>query len=156
MVGILKEVTSMTDPVTVGTIAASVFAMASEALVKGAVGEAVKDAYAMLKANVVEWAADDAEALANAPRSPGRKAVLAEAIDERSGADRAAITQLVRVLADELERAPPTGMVLRDLEDVQTRIKALVVESGTGVVVKKQRGGTIDVGEVRVGRSPGK
>ena len=36
----------MSDPVTIGVLAASVLAMAGEAVVKSSVGEVVKDAYA--------------------------------------------------------------------------------------------------------------
>jgi len=39
----------MTDPVTIGTLAASALALAGDETVKGFVGETVKDAYKTLR-----------------------------------------------------------------------------------------------------------
>ena len=47
----------MTDPVTIGTLAASALAMAGDETVKSFVGEAVKDAYKKLKDKIAHWAA---------------------------------------------------------------------------------------------------
>lgn len=146
----------MPDPITVGTIAAWVFAQASEAVVKDGVGEVVKDAYAKLKAKIASWASSDVEALASSPTSPGRRAVLAEAIDALPEIDRDAVAQLVAVLATELERNGPVGVVLTDLKDVQTHIRRLRVTSGTGTVLRQAEGGTIHIDEITVGPSPGK
>ena len=53
----------MADPVTIGVLTASALAMAGEAALKGAVGEAAKDAYKALKNRVARWAGSDVEAL---------------------------------------------------------------------------------------------
>jgi hypothetical protein len=45
----------MSDPVTIGTLAASVLAMAAEAVFKSSVGEVVKDAYKNLKERIEAW-----------------------------------------------------------------------------------------------------
>ena len=42
----------MSDPVTIGALAASALAMAADAALKGAVGEAVKDGYKVLKEKI--------------------------------------------------------------------------------------------------------
>jgi hypothetical protein len=48
----------MVDPVTVGSLVAGALGMTAEALLKGAVGEAVKDGYNALKekVKVSQWA----------------------------------------------------------------------------------------------------
>jgi len=56
---------SMSDPVTIGVLTASALAMAAEAVVKIAVGEAVKDAYKALKDKVAVWIGGDVEALSD-------------------------------------------------------------------------------------------
>jgi hypothetical protein len=56
----------MTDPVTIGTLAASALAIAAEAVVKSSVGEVVKDAYAKLKDKLATWARGDVDALEDA------------------------------------------------------------------------------------------
>jgi hypothetical protein len=68
----------MSDPVTVGAMASLVLRMASEAVVKGVVGEAVKDAYKALKQRIAHWAAGDVEALASCnARLDGRQRLYA-------------------------------------------------------------------------------
>jgi hypothetical protein len=74
-------------------LAASVLAMAVEAVVKSGVGEVVKDAYTALKEKVATWARGDIEALAKTPTSTSRQVVIAEEIDRQSPEDRAAVTR---------------------------------------------------------------
>ena len=74
----------MSDPATIGVLAASALAMAAEAVVKSSVGEVVKDAYKALKDKVALWICGDVEALEKTPASPSRQAVIAEEIDRRS------------------------------------------------------------------------
>jgi NAD(P)H-dependent flavin oxidoreductase YrpB (nitropropane dioxygenase family) len=47
----------LSDPVTIGALAASVLAMAAEEVVKTGVGETVKDAYKALKTKIAVWPA---------------------------------------------------------------------------------------------------
>ncbi len=46
----------MPDPVTAGALVAWALGLGGEAIVKGAVGEAVKDAYQALRAKISTWA----------------------------------------------------------------------------------------------------
>jgi hypothetical protein len=71
----------MTDSETIGTLAASAFAIASDEAVKGFVGEAVKDAYKALKNKIAHWAGADIDALEKVPASVARQSVVAEAVD---------------------------------------------------------------------------
>ena len=52
----------MADPITTGVLAATALSMAAEAMLKGAVGEAAKDAYKSLKNKVAGWTGNDVEA----------------------------------------------------------------------------------------------
>ena len=60
----------MVDPVTVGGLVASALGMAGDAIVKGAVGEAVKDIYKALN-SILASAGPEVEAMEKAPTSPG-------------------------------------------------------------------------------------
>jgi hypothetical protein len=67
-------------------------------VLKGTVGEAVKDAYKALKGKIAHWAGLDVEALESAPASKARRDVIAEIIDSRSVDELAE----VRALAERL------------------------------------------------------
>jgi hypothetical protein len=53
----------MVDPVTVGSLVAGALSMTAEAVLKGTVGEAVKDGYKALKEKVSHWASGEVTAL---------------------------------------------------------------------------------------------
>jgi hypothetical protein len=53
----------MVDPVTVGSLVAGALSMTAEEVLKGAVGEAVKDGYKALKEKVSHWASGEVTAL---------------------------------------------------------------------------------------------
>ena len=57
----------MADPVTVGVLVSWALGLAGEAIIKGATGEAVKDAYQALKGKLSGWAAGDVGELEKAP-----------------------------------------------------------------------------------------
>ena len=59
----------MADPITIGALVATALSMAAEATLKGAVGEAAKDAYKKLKDAVARWTGNDVEALEKNPTS---------------------------------------------------------------------------------------
>jgi hypothetical protein len=100
----------MADPVTIGVLAATALSLAAQQVVKGAVGEAVKDAYAALKDRVARWAGDDVKALEKNPASEGRKAVLAEQVNEQPESEQEAVkalaTTLMQVLKQEGAKVP--------------------------------------------------
>jgi hypothetical protein len=127
--------TRMSDPVTIGTLAASVLAMAAEAVVKSGVGEVVKDAYKALKEKVAIWARGDIEALAKTPTSTSRQVVIAEEIDRQSPEDQADIQKLAIALNDALRnaaRAGPIGIDIGRLEAARVQLAAINVTEGVG------------------------
>ena len=66
------------QPVTLGALVASALAMGAEAAMKGAVGEAGKEAYQTLKRKIAQWAGQDLDLLEIDPASKGRQTVVAE------------------------------------------------------------------------------
>jgi hypothetical protein len=122
------------DPVSVGTLAAAALGMGGEAIVKGAVGEVVKDAYKALKNKVAAWASNDVEALANAPASAGRRAVVAEAIDAQSAEQQAEARALAqRLIAALKEASGPIGMDIGQLDALAVKLGSITVTEGVGV-----------------------
>src|SRR4051794_37101202 len=100
----------MTHP-TAGTFVAWALGLGGEAIVKGAVGEAVKDAYQALKARVSRWAAADVEALEKTPNSNTRQAVIAETVNQLSRENQESLRDLAQALAGKLkQQAPAIGM----------------------------------------------
>ncbi len=93
----------MSDPVTIGDLAASALALAAPEVIKSAVGEAVKDAYKALKEKIAIWASGDVEALTNEPDSKGRQLTVAEKIDKQSPDDQSVVEALAKALMDALE-----------------------------------------------------
>jgi hypothetical protein len=130
----------MVDPVTIGVLTASALAMAGEAALKGAAGEAVKDAYKALKSKVTLWAGSDVEALEKSPTSQARRAMVAEAVDSRSGEEQAAVRVLAQQLFAALKRSGPVGLDIGRLEAMADRLGDIGVVEGTGA----------RIGEVRV------
>ena len=94
----------MTDPVTVGSLAVGALSMAAEAVLKAAVGEAVKDAYKALKEKVSGWASGDV-GLEKTPDSPARQAIIAEIIDAQPEEDQISVRDLTEALVAKLKEA---------------------------------------------------
>jgi hypothetical protein len=151
---------SMVEPVTIGALSASVLALAAEAALKGAVGEAAKGAYNALKETIARWAASDVEALEKAPSSAARQAVVAEEIDRRPIEDKAGIRILVEELIltlEKTERDGPIGLDIGRLQAARVELGAIVVYEGTGV--RAQEIETLEnftAGPIKVGQRPGK
>jgi tetratricopeptide (TPR) repeat protein len=113
----------MTDPITVGALVAWALGLGGEAIVKGAVGEAVKDAYQALKTRVSRWAAGDVEALENTPNSNTRQAVIAETVNQLSREDQEALRDLAQALAGKLkEQAPAIGLDVGRLDALEVQL----------------------------------
>ncbi len=147
----------MIDSATIGTLVASALAMAGDAMVKGLVGEAVKDGYKSLKNKVAAWAADDVEALEKAPTSQARQAVVAEIIDIRQADDKAAVRALATQLIDALKRAGAgaVGLDVGRLDAIEVQLGAINVTEGTGARIDEARvRGTFQVGDINVGGQP--
>jgi hypothetical protein len=109
---------AMNDTVTIGTLAASALAMASDETVKGFVGEAVKDAYKALKTKIARWTGADVDALEKAPASAVGQSAVAEAIDGQPPGEQA----LVKALAAELVAAlkSETHAVIKDKNGIRS------------------------------------
>jgi hypothetical protein len=149
----------MTDPVTIGTLAATALAMAAEAGLKGAVGEAVKDAYTALKDKIARWAGADVEALEKAPTSAARQNVVAETVDGQAAEEQALVKELAAELVAALksEGGGPVGLDVGKLEALEVKLGAITVTEGTGVRLKEVKTtGAFEVGPTNVGPPPGK
>jgi hypothetical protein len=94
----------MADLVTIGGLAAMALSMAAEATVKGAVGEAVKDAYAALKDRVARWAADDVTALEKTPTSKRSQGGIEEETDKQPDTERETVKALALKLMEALKQ----------------------------------------------------
>jgi len=142
----------MADPVTIGALTASALAMAGEAALKGALGEAAKDAYKALKSRVAKWAGSDVEALEKTPASPARRAVLAEVIDSQSGEEQAALHVLAYELVAALKRGGTIGLDIGRLEAMEVQLGDITVREGTGARMDEVRvQGTFSAGNITVG-----
>ncbi|MGJ0426023.1 hypothetical protein [Methylocystis sp.] len=109
----------MTDPVTIGALAASALAMAMEAAVKGVSGHGAKDAYDALKSKVAKWAKNDVTALEQTPDSAARKAVIAEIIDQVAEPEK----EIVKALAERLINS------LKDIDKTAVRSTNIIAQN---------------------------
>lgn len=154
----------MTDPVTIGTLAASALALASDEAVKGFVGEAVKDAYKKLKDKIAHWAGADVDALEKAPASAARQSVVAEAVDgqppEEQALVKALAAEVIAALKSEAKKSEGGGAVGLDvgkLEALEVQLGAITVTDGTGVSMNEVKTtGAFKAGPINVGPPPGK
>lgn len=152
----------MTDAVTIGTLAAAALAMASDAAIKGVVGEAVKDAYKALKGKVARWAGADVEALEKSPASTARQSVVAEVVDARPAEDQASVKAIADALitamkSEALKSGGPVGLDVGKLEALQVKLAAIAVTEGTGARFGEVKtSGTFEAGPINVGYPPEK
>lgn len=149
----------MTDPVTIGTLAATALAMATDAALKGAVSEGVKDAYKALKSKVAHWAGGDVEALEKAPASANRQALIAEAVDGQPVDERVMVKMLAAALVAALKSRDggPVGLDIGRLNALSVQLDAINVTEGTGVRIDDVTTlGEFRVGPINVGSPQGK
>ena len=154
------EASDVGDPVTIGAIVSFVLSMASEAALKGAVGEAVKDAYKALKGKVSHWAAGDVQALESNPASLPRRAVLAEIIDGLPENDKISVQTLATELAEALKKRStegPIGIDIGRLDAARVQLGTINVHEGIGFRAEEVRtSGDFEVKDLNVGKPPGK
>jgi hypothetical protein len=147
----------MADPGTVGSVVAEALSMATEALLKGAVGEAVKDGYKALKEKVSRWASGDIVELEKTPSSGARQAVIAEIIDAQSEEDRESLRTLAEALVTKLrESAPAIGLDIGRVTALQVQLGDITVASGTGARIREANVETLRTGKISVGDRSGK
>src|SRR6185437_9113760 len=147
----------MTDPVTIGTLAAAAIAMLSDALVKGFIGAGAKDAYEALKERIKRRSQSEIESLEKAPQSAARQASLARMIDAQLPDEKALICTLVERLVLALQAERPVGLDIAQLDALNVKLGAVTVTCGTGVRIADARVmGTFETGDITVGRDAGK
>ncbi len=146
----------MADPMTIGTLVAAALSLGAEALVKGAVGEAVKDGYKALKDVVAHWAAGDVAELEKAPGSRPRQAVLAEAIDARTESEQSALRDMAEALVATLKaEAPAIGLDIGRITALRVQLGAISVASGIGARIQEAQIDTLVTGDITVGQAGG-
>ncbi|PWB90930.1 hypothetical protein C5688_08695 [Methylocystis sp. MitZ-2018] len=123
----------------------------AEAMLKGTVGEAAKDAYTALKQKVSTWAGSKVDSLEEAPDSKRLLSEIAKAVDAQSRDERTALRELAQTLLAQLKEGGPIGVDLGKLSYMQAELEGLTVLSGTGVRLKEGYGGTLKISNVRVG-----
>jgi hypothetical protein len=148
----------MPDPVTLGALVAAALSMGGEATLKGAVGEAVKDAYKLLKEKVSHWAFSDAEALEKTPASTTRQAVIAEIVNARPKEDQESLRVLAETLVAGLKQsALVIGLDIGRLTALEVDLGNITVTEGIGARIEESRvDGTFKTGDISVGTPPGK
>ena len=148
----------MPDPVTLGALVAAALSMGGEATLKGAVGEAVKDAYKLLKEKVSHWAFSDAEALEKTPASTTRQAVIAEIVNARPKDDQESLRVLAETLVAGLKKsALVVGLDIGRLTALEVDLGNITVTEGIGARIEESRvDGTFKTGDISVGTPPGK
>lgn len=149
----------MPDLITLGSLVAWVLATAGEAAVKGAVGEAAKNAYQALKEKMRLWAGDRLETLEKAPAA-AEQAVLAKEVDQRPATEKEDIRTLATKLIEALEnqqRSGPIGLDLGTLKAARVQLEAITVTEGTGAQIKEvDTPGDFTTGPITVGHLSGK
>jgi len=148
----------MADPVSIGAFVAWALGLAGEAIVKGAVSEAVKDAYKALKSSVSRWAAGDATELEKTPDSKTRQAVIAEKVDGLSSADQESLRALAEALVGKLKQEPHAiGLDVGRLTALEAQLGSITVTQGIGARIQEaDLSGTFRTGDISVGTPPGK
>lgn len=147
----------MTDPVTIGTLVASVLAMAAPEMVKSAVGEAVKDGYKALKEKLLPWAAREVAALEALPTSKGRQLVVAEIIDGQPTEEQQALRDSAEALIAKLrENAPAIGLEIGRLNALDVQLGNVAVAGGIGARIGEANVESFKVGDISVGERAGK
>jgi hypothetical protein len=147
----LSVATQMTDALSNGAIAAA----------SGVGTSLVKDAYAGVKALVVDRFKRRAtiEALEEDPSSEAQKAAVADALSKSGAADDPEVQDLVRQLAAALAGmdAPSAKAMGLDIEDLQAANVRLVDITSEGTAVRIRRttvAGTLEVEGIRSGQEP--
>ena len=142
----------MSDPSTIGALAAWSIGVAAEAFSKGFLGEAAKEAYQAVKNTIAKWARGDLEKLELSPTSAARRAVVAEVVDLRPIDDQESLRLLLEPLVTSLSaQASAIGIDIGTLTNVKTRLGTLIVDEGIGARIGGVLGGSLSVEEIKVG-----
>jgi hypothetical protein len=134
--------------------------MASEAALKGSVGEAAKDAYEALREKISDWAANDVTALELNPTSAARRAIIAETVNtlptHQQEAMRALAIELATTLKANAEQRP-VGIDVGALEAARIHLEGISVTHGVGIRAQSiKTPGDFDLKNLNVGEPAGK
>jgi len=148
----------MADPVTIGALVAAALGMAGDALVKGTIGEAAKDAYKALKYKASHWIGNDLVELEKTPESTTRLAIIAETLDRLSPEDQESLRAPTQTLVGKLKgEAPAIGLDIGRLRALEVQLGNITVTRGIGVHIgEADLPGTFRAGDIVVGVPPGK
>jgi hypothetical protein len=123
----------MADPMTIGASIASTLSTAAPAVMKTTAGQAAKDAYKALKAQLFPSASAEVDALEAAPASKEAQLAVAEVIDERSVPEQQALRALAEELIAQLkESAPATDIDISRLSALERRLRATNLAHSVG------------------------
>jgi hypothetical protein len=143
--------------VTIGTLAVEVLSMASETVLKAAVGELIKDSYKALKAKLMSSAGSDIAILEEASDPRKVKTRIANEIDKQSPQDLSEVRDLARALIGELEKKPPVGVDIGRVKAIRAELNGINVTEGIGFRAEEvETSGDFVVRNVTVGSPRGK
>ena len=132
-------------------------ALGAAAAAKDIGGQAVKDAYAALKALIVSrYPKASVDTLEQAPESKSRRAVVEEDLLATTASSDADIAKLAQRMVELVRQQAPTvaaaiGIDLKDIEAANLRLSDIIA-TGTGVKVEAARiSGDIVISGVKAG-----
>ena len=118
---------------TIGDLVASTLATAAPQVMKATVGEAAKDAYKALKAQLFPSASAELDALETAPASADAQLAVAKVIDERSAQEQQALRAMAQELIAKLqESATGIGADISRMNALERELRASAVASSVG------------------------
>ena len=131
----------MADPMTIGDLVSSTLAAAEPEVMKTSVGEAAKDAYKALKAQLFPSASAELDALEASPASNDTQLAVARVIDERSAEEQQALRDLAeKLIATLKESAPAIGVDIDRLSALERQVRASAVAIRAGVRIGENGG----------------
>jgi hypothetical protein len=146
----------MSDPVTIGFLAAQTLALAAPEILKTTVAEATKDAYKAVKEKIAHWASAEVAALEAAPSLKSKQFTVAEAIDAQPEDEREKLRAIVQILIERLKAdAPAIGLDIGILRNVETELGNITAHRGIGAHIGVAEGGSLKVGDISTGGSSG-
>jgi len=146
----------MPEPITIGVFVVGVLVKIAEGGVAELAKSTAKQAYAALKGKVAEWAGAKVEVLEAAPDSEKIRREIAEAIDNRDGAEQSLIRSLAQAVIDKESSGSGRAIALDfgDLKNVAVTLKKVSAQgNATGAQFRRVEGGTINVDEASAASS---
>jgi hypothetical protein len=120
----------MSDSATIGFLAISALALASEAAKRGILGENTRIVYHRLEEKIAAWSNSDAAALADVYMPGARRRRLVSTIEALSPDDRVKIKSMASALVESLRAdvlRGSLGISLRQLEELRVQLTTIAV-----------------------------